>query len=343
MVAKKIDLELDRRPKKNMYVEDVAEFARVLLTITEMTFCYGWQRIQLLFFCQLAAITASRPWALLHLRYRDIALTLIRDLEGGRPRLFIFLKPDFTKSTQSAYLLVEYALSHKELQENFYHWTSTGLPGEALQPLLDGKRQQELKLKNELMDKFLFCQVERQATECRILRAEIDGINGAVPDASQRRDYSSAEYSTSPQHLDIRTFVRHYEVDVDVDVQGIIRKTGSQTSLVRYACSLSTSIDPDRPYKLSSEESKSLNELPVIRARQDTVNLELFQDRAMEAKGRYNKALHELRNEKQRQRNRRIRENLERYRNEQPVIDLERQLASKLIDTKVMGTLEQKG
>ena len=47
------------------------------------------------------------------------------------------------------------------------------------------------------------------------------------------------------QHSDIRTFVRHYEVDVDVDVQRIIRKTGSQTSLVRFACSLSASIDPD--------------------------------------------------------------------------------------------------
>jgi hypothetical protein len=38
------------------------------------------------------------------------------------------------------------------------------------------------------------------------------------------------------QHSDIRTFVRHYQVDVDIDVQGIIRKNGSQTPLVRFAC-----------------------------------------------------------------------------------------------------------
>ena len=68
-----------------MYIENVAEFARVLLTTTEMTFDCGWQCIQILFFCQLAAITASCPGALLYLRYRDIALTLIRDPEGGRP------------------------------------------------------------------------------------------------------------------------------------------------------------------------------------------------------------------------------------------------------------------
>ena len=115
-------------------------------------------------------------------------------------------------------------------------------------------------------------------------------------------------------------------------------------------------IDPDRPYKLSPEESKSLNELSVVCARQDTVDrrkqkwddyrakldranmacqaafghlddgavrkhhlrakVEILQDRTIEAKRRYNKAVRELRNEKQRQRSRRIRENLERYRNE---------------------------
>jgi hypothetical protein len=63
----------------------------------------------------------------------------------------------------------------------------------------------------------------------------------------------------------------------------------------------------------------------------------------MEARRKYNIAVRELRSEKQRQRIRRIRENLERYKNEQPVIDLERQLAGKLVDTKVMGALEHKG
>ncbi|THC97990.1 hypothetical protein EYZ11_002560 [Aspergillus tanneri] len=60
------------------------------------------------------------------------------------------------------------------------------------------------------------------------------------------------------------------QVDVEVDVQGIIRKTGSQTLLVRFVC-FSTLIDTDGTYKLSTEESKPLNELQVVRARQDTV------------------------------------------------------------------------
>ncbi|KOC10147.1 hypothetical protein AFLA70_213g001581 [Aspergillus flavus AF70] len=98
IVAREKDLRSGRRPKATMYIEDVAEFARVLLSTMEMTFQFGWLRIQLLLFCQLAAITGSRPGALLNLRYRDLELTLIRHPDGGRPRLFIYLTPRFTKT-----------------------------------------------------------------------------------------------------------------------------------------------------------------------------------------------------------------------------------------------------
>jgi hypothetical protein len=186
------------------------------------------------------------------------------------------------------------------------------------------------------------------------------------------------------QHSDIRTFIQHYEVDVDVDAQGIVRKTGSQTPLVRFACSLSASIDPNRPYKLSTEESRSINDLPAVRTWQDTVHrrkrkwnaqaakyerdriacealfghldegalskrhrrlrdkLEVSHDRTMEAKRRHNRAVRALRNEKQRQKNQRIRENLERYRNEQPVIDLECQLAGLMVTPRVKKTLQDR-
>ncbi|KAK6815542.1 hypothetical protein RU639_008672 [Aspergillus parasiticus] len=427
LVAKEKELQLTRRPKKNMYIEDVAEFARVLLTTTEMTYDCGWQRIQILFFCQLAAITASRPGALLHLRYRDIGLKLIRDPEGGRPRLFIFLKPDFTKRFLGKKAPNEFKIPeiifdpslvlspHVSLLSILFHingFKSLSKTGPVLDPpeklyslrVLDGLGQQELLLKNELSDKFVFCQVEREPTRYRVVLekrmtdamvrsrmrrgGEITGFDqvthpynlryAGAKEFNNSDEVSDALQNVILQHADIRTFIRHYEVDVDVDVQGIIRKTGSQTPLVRFACSFSASIDPDRPFKLSVEESKSINELPVVLARQEKVNkrkrkwedseaklqdanmavshrfkdcerdlrlqekLEHLEDRTMEAKRRYNIAVRELRNEKQRQRNRRIRESLERYRNEQPVIDLERQLAGKLVNTKVMDTLEQK-
>lgn len=38
-----------------------------------------------------------------------------------------------------------------------------------------------------------------------------------------------------------------------------------------------------------------------------------------------------------------IRENLEQYKNEQPVIDSERQLSEKMVDEEVMGALQRTG
>ena len=61
-------------------------------------------------------------------------------------------------------------------------------------------------------------------------------------------------------------------MDVDVDAQRIISKLGPQTSLVWFVFLLSALINMNQSYKLSSEESKSLNELHVARAQQDTVN-----------------------------------------------------------------------
>jgi Protein of unknown function (DUF3435) len=81
-----------------MYVMDLAEYARVLLATTEMSFKIGWLRIQLILFCQLAGITGNRPDALVELRYQHLQITLIRDPTADRPRLFIELTPEFTKT-----------------------------------------------------------------------------------------------------------------------------------------------------------------------------------------------------------------------------------------------------
>ncbi len=84
-----------------MYAEDPAEFARVLLSTTQMIFEIGWLRIQLILFCQLAGITGNRRGALIELRLRDLQLTLIRDPSGGRPRLFIEHSPESTKGSSA--------------------------------------------------------------------------------------------------------------------------------------------------------------------------------------------------------------------------------------------------
>lgn len=98
IVSKEKNISAFPGPKPPMYIEDFAEFARVLLATTEMKFPSGWLRMQLLLFCQLAAATGSRPQALLELRYRNLELNLIRDPDGERPRLFIHMTPESTKT-----------------------------------------------------------------------------------------------------------------------------------------------------------------------------------------------------------------------------------------------------
>ena len=61
-------------------------------------------------------------------------------------------------------------------------------------------------------------------------------------------------------------------MDVDIDIQNIIRKTESQILLVQFAYLFSIFINSDRLFKLSAEESKSINKFPVILAQQKKIN-----------------------------------------------------------------------
>jgi hypothetical protein len=144
------------------------------------------------------------------------------------------------------------------------------------------------------------------------------------------------------QHANINTFVRHYSVGIHVDAQAIVRGLPPQIQLMRFASSMSRSIDPRRPYK--SVDSSIVNEIPRVRALQKAVEQrKQIRQNSPHAERRYQRALRELRNEKQQQRNWLLRQNLERYKDEQPVMDSERQLAGKMVDGEVIGVLERAG
>lgn len=69
------------------------------------------------------------------------------------------------------------------------------------------------------------------------------------------------------QHASIDTFVRHYSVGIHVDAQAIVRGLPAQKQLMRFACSMSRSIDPRRPYRL--EDSSCINDIPRVRTLED--------------------------------------------------------------------------
>ena len=80
----------------------------------------------------------------------------------------------------------------------------------------------------------------------------------------QLADVSNELQNVMLQHASIDTFVRHYSVGIHVDAQAIVRGLPAQKQLLRFACSMSRSIDPRRPYRLAN--SSYINEIPRVRS-----------------------------------------------------------------------------
>lgn len=205
-------------------------------------------------------------------------------------------------------------------------------------------------------------------------------------------DVSNELQNVMLQHASINTFVRHYSVGIHVDAQAIVRGLPAQKQLMRFACSMSRSIDPRRPYRL--EDPSCIDEVPSVCALEEKKQacaqtrdvkrriyenaedalhqnfgnnlplktsalqgvrkiherwevekgkVEKLRQKYRRAEDLFQDSVRRLRNEKRWQKHRLIRENLERYKKEQPVIDSERQLAGKLVDEEVMGVLQRTG
>ncbi|EGC45157.1 conserved hypothetical protein [Histoplasma capsulatum var. duboisii H88] len=389
LVADEKKLSRDKRPKGTMYVDDLAEFARVLLATTDMLFLIGWLRIQLILYCHLAGITGNRPEALLEPRYRHLELTLIRDPLGGPPRLIIEFTAEFTKGylgikDQLPEIIFDPTLilsPHVFLLGMLFHIKAFKSPiitsPEKLYDLgvLNGLNQQRVPLRADLDDKFVFCQAVREGDAVHLIRelkltssslryrmkkgGEITGFedvtkpyvlrDGAAKALNESPDVSDSLQNLILQHSSIDTFLKHYlDRNITADVLSIYRGLKPQRALMRLASSMSRSIDPRRPWKLTPAQSKSVNDQPLIAALARRV--ERLRRRCNSARGtrkykvrdeKYGKALRELRSEKQQARVRLKREILKRYKEEQPLIDIERQLTGKLIGNEVKDVLER--
>jgi Protein of unknown function (DUF3435) len=110
---------------------------------------------------------------------------------------------------------------------------------------------------------------------------------------------------------------------------------------MRFACSMSRSIDSWRPWKLNPEQSRSVIDYPCIVKLQRRVDSLYGASKASRREERHHKAVRRLRNEKQRQRDLLLRVIIERYKKEQSVIDSERQLSGEVVDEEVRSALER--
>ena len=75
-----------------MTIDDLKHHIDTTLRTTQKNFKLGEQRILAVLFFLLLAPAGARPSSILQLRYRDIAISLVRDPKGGMNRLLIQFK-----------------------------------------------------------------------------------------------------------------------------------------------------------------------------------------------------------------------------------------------------------
>ncbi|KAH7111822.1 hypothetical protein B0J11DRAFT_598487 [Dendryphion nanum] len=130
-------------------------------------------------------------------------------------------------------------------------------------------------------------------------------------------------------HASIRTFEKHYlSRRITVDTQAVVRGIRPQDALMRAACTMSRTIDPRRPQRLTAEQSASVNDLSIIRNlfdRRERLKHKLAKGATQHPQ--YTDINREINREKQRQRHQLLQDITERGEYEQPVRDVENQLA----------------
>lgn len=133
-------------------------------------------------------------------------------------------------------------------------------------------------------------------------------------------------------HASITTFLRHYlPRRITVDTQAVVRGIQPQTALMRAACTMSRSIDHRRPRRLTPEQSASVNNEPSVRF--------LLNRREQLKRTTKNATRHptykalgsKINQERQRLRHALLQDVKERWEREQPVRDIEQQLAGEEI------------
>jgi hypothetical protein len=134
-------------------------------------------------------------------------------------------------------------------------------------------------------------------------------------------------------HASIGTFLKHYlSRRVTVDTQAVVRGIKPQDVLMRAACTMSRSIDRRRPRRLTSEQSESVNDHPTIitlckrRTRMKGTLPNATKDLKYQSLNR------QINQERQRQRRALLQDIIRRWEYEQPVRDVERQLAGHKIE-----------
>jgi hypothetical protein len=129
-------------------------------------------------------------------------------------------------------------------------------------------------------------------------------------------------------HASISTFLKHYlSRRITVDTQAVVRGIQPQTAFMRAACTMSRSIDLRRPRRLTQEQSASVDEDPSVRFLLDRRDRLKRKVPNATKHPEYKTLVSKISQERQRRRHALLKAVKEHWEFEQPVRDVERQLA----------------
>ncbi|KAF2415628.1 hypothetical protein EJ08DRAFT_673832 [Tothia fuscella] len=348
-LAKKYKLKKAGKEKPCMYYEDLKEVLRTNLATTEKKFGL-----------------ANRPNAILGLCYRHITVTLLRDPDGGPHRVLLEFTYEFTKQylgikDMNTFLIPETVYDpslifspHVLLEGLIFDDQAFAAPSltspEKLSDLYiePGKNQLRLLLKPKLDDVPIFRRAVKtlhgwkispnlplsysmlypamkkigairgfpQITRLYALRygaGKAFNDNGLSPPSSPQRNISDSLQNLMMDHGDIRTFLKHYlQRRVTVDSRAVYLQQAPQESIMRAACTMSRWIDIEAMMQSRTKLRQRLERSGKGKA----VDHPQYQDLSRQ-----------ISNKKQRLRYALIKEVQQRYDQEQPVKEVERQLA----------------
>ncbi|KAF1964005.1 hypothetical protein BU23DRAFT_521662, partial [Bimuria novae-zelandiae CBS 107.79] len=143
---------------------------------------------------------------------------------------------------------------------------------------------------------------------------------------NENGNVSEAMQNLMMGHANIRTFLKHYlSRRVTVDTQAVVRGIQPQDALMRAACTMSRSIDARRPRSLTPEQSASVNDDPIVRSL--LAQREQLKRSLGTRHSRYQALNRKINQTRQRLRHALLQEIKERWEYDQPVRDVEQQLA----------------
>ncbi|KAI3226235.1 hypothetical protein DTO012A9_9396 [Penicillium roqueforti] len=150
-------------------------------------------------------------------------------------------------------------------------------------------------------------------------------------------------------HADTRTFLKYYlDRRIDKNLPALIRGLNPDEDIMHAACRMSRTIDPNRPQDLTTVQSSSVNQRPEILSlvqRRDELRQKLgrplSRHRGTVKYDAYKKLNQEINGARERARNALLSQIQEKYDQEQPMLEVQRQLSEATLEKAVKTNLQR--